>query len=120
LFYRRGRRGDSLAPIWLAILPPLALLGTTSWLWAVVRDGHDPNAREQPGLDRFTEQNLELGKRVPGFQYPDQNGRITRLSDFPGRILIIAIWSPGEAESVNILAHLNAIHLAHRAQGIQP
>ena len=54
LYFRRQRRGGALAPLWLSLLPPLAMLGGASWFWAVIRDGHDPNGRSQPFLDAFT------------------------------------------------------------------
>lgn len=118
-FYRRSRRGSARPAVWVRIgAPTLALLA--AWLfWVVIRDGHDPEARLNPLMERMTDQDTFVGHRTAGFLLPDQNGRLTKLSDFDGDILVIALWSPRDPDSVLLLDRLNEIQSALGNRGVQ-
>jgi len=120
LFYRRKRRGAVPAALWVRLGAPLSLLLGVYALWSVMRDGHDPLVRTQPALEKMAEQDIVTGNRTPGFLLPDQYGRPIRLSDFQGKILVIALWSPRESDSPLLLARLNEIQAKYGAQGVQP
>jgi peroxiredoxin len=72
-----------------------------------------------PILERMAEQDVSLGRRAAGFTLPDQNGRLTGLSDFEGKILVIALWSPREPDSVFLLDRLNEIQARYGGAGVQ-
>lgn len=119
-FYRRQRRGATPVALWVPICAPLSLLLGGCTLWTVVRDGHDPTLRMHPFMERMAVQDMVEGERAPGILLPDQNGRLVQLSDFPDKILLVALWSPSDPESATLLAHLNDLHARYGAQGVQP
>lgn len=119
-FYRRKWRGDTKTPAILRLMAPtLLVLGLWS-LWAVVRDGHDPMARQSKALERMELQSIVPGELAPGFLLPDQYGKPTGLSHFPSKILIIALWSPQDPDSTFLLARLEEVVKKYGAQGVQP
>jgi peroxiredoxin len=118
--YRRSRRGAVPAAVWVRV-GALAGLLLTGWLfWRVIRDGHDPQARLNPTLERMAEQDTSVGQKAPGFLLPDQNGRIVGLSDYTGKILVIGVWSPREPDAVLMLDRLEDLRKRFAAQGVQP
>lgn len=119
-FSRRRMRGDRPASLWLRLASPITFLFGAWVLWTVVRDGNDPMAIENPGLSRMSNQNMVEYERAPGFLLPDQNGKLTRLSQFPGKILIVALWSPKDPDSTLLLQRLNDLHHKFGAQGVLP
>jgi hypothetical protein len=118
--HRRSRRGGVPAAAWVRFGAPVCLF-LSGWLfWMVIRDGHDPQIRRHPILERMSEQDASMGNRAPGFLLPDQNGRLIGLSDFPGKILVVALFTPREPESVLLLNRLAEIQAQFGAQGVQP
>lgn len=118
--YRRRRRGATPAARWVRLGAP-AFLATAMLLFrAVILNGHDPQARTQLVLDRMADQNREEMERAPGFDLPDQIGRVTGLSDYPGRIMVIALFSPQDTDSALLLDRLAAVQQRYGAQGVQP
>ena len=119
-FCRRRLRGATKAALPVRILSPLALLLGFWLLWTTVRDGHDPMTRQNPNLERVSTQNMTEGALTPGFLFPNQEGKPTSLSQFPGKILLIALWSPRDPDSTLLLAHLEAFHAKYGARGVLP
>jgi len=119
-FSRRSLRGESKAALSVRIAAPVSLLLGVWLLWATIRGGHDPLAIQNPALERMSYQTILQGQLTPGFLLPDQNGKPTRLSQFPGRILLIALWSPREADSTLMLSRLDAISRQYGASGVTP
>jgi hypothetical protein len=119
-FSRRRMRGEAQAALWARLTPPLALLGGFALLWNVVRNGHDPMAFESQAMVRMSVQDVVLGELTPGFLLPDQDGKPTSLSQFPDRILLIALWSPHDPDSTQLLAHLDAVYHRYGARGVLP
>ncbi len=119
-FYRKKWRGESKVPIAIRLLAPALLIGAAWSMWAVVRDGHDPMARQSKALDRMESQSIQENALAPGFLLPDQNGKPTGLSHFPGKILIIALWSPQDPDSTFLLSKLEEVSKKYGAQGVQP
>lgn len=118
--YRRKRRGATPPALYTRLGAPLGLLVAVWLAWTVIRDSHDPQLRRHAIMENIGEQDATVGQRAPGFILPDQNGRPTGLSDFSGKILVIALVSPREPESIFLLNRLNEIHAKHGAQGVQP
>jgi hypothetical protein len=119
-FSRRRLRGKTPAALWVRALSPVALLLGGWLLWNVIRNGHDPSAIENPNLERVALQTINEGERTPGFLLPDQYGRQTSLSQFPGRILLVALWSPRDPDSTLLLARLEALQQRYGKQNVQP
>jgi hypothetical protein len=119
-FHRRRRRGASPVALWLRAAIPSTLALCLWSFWVILRDGHDPQVRLNLSLEQMTMQNMEMEARAPGFLLPDQNGRLTSLSDFPDRILLIALWSPQDADSTVLLARLQEIYRRYGARGLLP
>jgi hypothetical protein len=119
-FRNRRLRGNRPAALWARALPPAALLLGSWLLWNVIRTGHDPSAISNPNLERIGYQTINEGERTPGFLLPDQSGRQTSLSQFPGRILLVALWSPRDPDSTLLLARLEAIQQQYGKQNVQP
>jgi len=119
-FYRRSRRGSTRPATWVRVGMPLFGL-LAAWLfWTVVRDGHDPEAWLNPSLERMAEQDSDVGRRAAGFLLPDQNGKLTALSDFPGSVFVIALWSPHDPDSTLLLDRLNDLQQTYASRGVQP
>ena len=119
-FSRRKQRGDQLAALWVRIVAPAALVCGAWSLWIAIRDGHDPMALRNHALERMSEQNIVVGNLTPGFLLPDQNGKPIALSQFPGRILVIALWSPRDQDSTVMLSRLDATYRRYRDRGVLP
>jgi ABC-type transport system involved in multi-copper enzyme maturation permease subunit len=119
-FYRTGRRGKTRVA-WYA--PALTILGlglAIANLKVQLAHTHDPLSGEQPALDLMEAQNIVPDNPAPGFLLPDQYGRPTQLSAFAGRILVIALWSPADPDTVAVLDRLQQIARRYGAQGVQP
>lgn len=119
-FYRKKWRGESKAPLSIRLLAPAFLALGLGALWVAVRDGHDPMARRSAALERVEEQSITMNELAPGFLLPDQRGKSTGLARFPGKILIIALWSPQDPDTAFLLAKLEEAHKKYGAQGVQP
>jgi hypothetical protein len=119
-FYRRSRRGATPPALWVRVSVPLFVLLSAWQFWHVVQDGHDPDAHVNPVLERMGEQDTGVGRVAAGFLLPDQNGRPLGLSDFSGKILVIALWSPHDPDSILLLERLNDIQAKYGARGVQP
>ena len=118
-FHRKGRRGSAARPVWLTAASASLLLLPAWGLYRVAIHSHDPQIRMNPLVLRMAAQHAEIGKRAPGFSFPDQNGRSTSLSDFPGKIMVLAIVTPEGAESASSLAQLESIQRKYGGQGVQ-
>ncbi len=118
--YRPRRRGGRSVSAVVRISLPLALVLAGYAVWFNVREGHDPQMRLQPGLERLSEQTLIMGRRAPGFLLPGQEGKSDTLEQLPDRILIIALWNARDTESVFLLARLRELYEKYGASGVQP
>ncbi len=63
--------------------------------------------KEAPGMEGEAEnQGLPVGEKAPDFSLPDANGKPFRLSDFQGRIVILAFypldWSPACSDQLSL------------------
>ncbi len=74
----------------------------------------------QPGMELLSEQTVTVGMRAPGFLLPGQDGKPVSLSQFPGRIMIVALWNARDSESVFLLARLREIKEKYGSRGAQP
>jgi len=119
-FYRKSRRGNRLPAVWVSYGVPVFALIAAWQFWTVIRNGHDPEVWLNPAMERMGDQDAAVGLRAAGFLLPDQNGKLTGLSDFNGKILVIALWSPRDPDSVMLLDRLNEIQARFASQGVQP
>lgn len=118
--YQRHRRGLSQPALWIRIGAPACLIVSGLLFWNGIQNSHDPQTHINPILERMGEQDTDKGIRAPGFLLPDQNGKLTGLSDYKGKILVIALWSPHDPDSVLILDRLNDLQAKYGARGVQP
>ncbi|HLJ57259.1 MAG TPA: hypothetical protein VKT77_19640 [Chthonomonadaceae bacterium] len=119
-FYRRARRGSRPASPWVRAGAPLFALLAAWQFWLVIMTGHDPDVHENQGMIRMTEQDTTEGGRAAGFMLPDQRGKLTGLAQFDGKILVIALWSPRDPDSVLLLDRLNDVAAKLGPAGVQP
>jgi len=119
-FYRRARRGSAPVAVWVRAGIPIFIIATAWQFWSVIRDGHDPEARLNPVMDKMGEQDTTVGRRAAGFTLPDQNGKLTGLGEYEGKILLIALWSPRDPDSVLLLDRLNDVVAQYGKSGVQP
>jgi peroxiredoxin len=119
-FHRRALRGPVPVSLVIRLGTPLAL-GVSIWfLGTTFRNGHDSMALKNPDLERIGVQTIREGDLAPGFLYADQYGKPTRLSLFPGKILLLTLFSPRDPDSAQLLARLEAVHKEFGAQGVLP
>jgi peroxiredoxin len=119
LFHRRQRRGKARAALWAVCLTPAAFALSVVALVHTVNTGHEPPIRVEPALEMMGSQNAVLGERAPGFRLPAAAGRMTSLADYPGRVLVIALWSPTDPYSIVLLDHLEEIQGKYGSRGVQ-
>ena len=119
LLHRRARRGRVKAPAWLGFGSLLLLVMPLGGLWTVARDSHDPIMQMKPHFMRMAAQHVRVGQRAPGFTLPDQSGRFRKLSEFEGRIIVLAIVSPDISESAEVLDRLELIQRSYGQRGVQ-
>jgi ABC-type transport system involved in multi-copper enzyme maturation permease subunit len=119
-FYRKQRRGGLPASVPARILAFASLALCAFSFWAVINNGHDPQAKMQPALELMSTQDIRDNERVPGFMLPDQNGKLVSPVDYSGKILIIGLWTPDDQESAAMLSLLNDLHAKYGARGVQP
>ena len=118
-FHRSGRRGAGRAPAWLGWSATALIFLPIYMLYRVAVSSHDPMIKMNPLLVRMAGQHAELGKRAPGFTLPDKSGRLVSLSDFPGKIIVLAVVNPDDAESARCLTLLESVQQEFGAQGVQ-
>ncbi len=119
-FYRRQRRGRAPVALWAVLTPPAALGLSIVALRYTIQTGHDPMTRMEPALELMSSQNATLGLPTPGFRLPDESGHLVSLADYPGRVFVIALFSPADSESANILDRLEEMNKKYGARGVQP
>ena len=118
--YGRSRRGSARPAAWARMGAPILALVAAWQFWAVINGGHDPDVHLNPAMDRMGAQDVAIGTRAAGFTLPDQHGRLTGLSDYDGQILVIALWSPQDPDSVLLLDKLNDVQARFASAGVQP
>ncbi len=117
--YARKRRGSAPVPVWIPTVGIL-LLGLTVWQFDVMwRGEYEPKTNDVPILSEMQTQDSSIGRQVSGFLLPDQYGKQIGISQYTGRILVVALWSPGDPDSCQLLAHLNAIQHSSGGKGVQ-
>jgi hypothetical protein len=119
-FTRRRQRGERLAAPAVRILAPVAMLIGAFMMLKTIRTGHDVLAVQNPAMERMSLQNIVEGQLTPGLLLPDQHGKGTSLSQFGGKILLIALWSPEDPDSPALLDRIAAAYKQFGAQGVQP
>lgn len=61
----------------------------------------------------------KVGEKAPDFALPDQNGKIHRLSDYKGKILLLAFYPADFTKGCTLEAHINTEHQNdYKAAGI--
>lgn len=119
-FHRFRRRGGHPPAAWVWILTPLSLLLGASMMWRGVHTEYDPLYHTDPALDTMMSQNAVMGELAPGFRLPGASGHLESLADYPGRILLITLWSPADSESTIVLDRLEQIWKKYGSRGVQP
>lgn len=118
-FYAYKRRGNAPAPVWIATAG-IVLFGLTLWqFFEVVNGEYDPRMHDVPALSLMQTQDSAAGLRAAGYLLPDQYGSQVGIGQYTGRILVVALWSPNDPDSAQLLAHLNSIQDKNRNSGVQ-
>jgi len=118
--HRRGRRGSAPPQVWCRAAWPVGLISALILARGIVLYGHDPLMLESPVMAEISRQDAVMHKRSPGFLLPDQNGRLTALSDTPGKVFVIALVDPRSDEGVLMLDRLRDLHERYGGQGVLP
>ena len=119
LLYQRSRRGISKPPLWIQWGGPVCFLVAIFLFYGAIRNGHDRDSFVNPALELMGQQDTWIGSEAPGMTLPDQNHKLIGLSDFPGKIMVIALWSPEDSDSAELLAHLQSVQEKYGASGVQ-
>src|SRR5690242_2948606 len=82
--------------------------------------GNDHQGIRHHVLDQITKQEADLGTNATGFLLLDQHANGLGLTDFEGKILVIALWSPHDPDSVLLLDKLNQMQATYGSRGVQP
>lgn len=120
LFWERFRRGELRRPAGsLAVV--LGLLALTA---AGATHAYQVNPRPDnkvPSIwDQISNQNLAEGRRIPGFWLPDGKGGLVRTSDYPGKVLVVYLFTGSDPDAGRALAALAAVGRELKDQGVQP
>ncbi len=60
---------------------------------------------------------LDIGKAAPSFELSDLSGKIVKLSDYRGKIVLLNFWSTLCAPCTAEMPSLNSLHLALKDKG---
>lgn len=119
-WYLPRRRGSARPALWCIVL---ALVGSTwgaAWLYRIWSTDHDPNAHPDRLMEMVTRQYAAPGGKAPGFLLTDANGKQGGLADYPGKVLVVALWSPASGETGKMFEKLGALHRKYAASGVLP
>lgn len=119
-FGRRSLRGDRPASTAVRVLVPVSLAVACIAFGKELKAGHDPMVREDPRLLRFAAQTIAMQKRTPGFLLPGPQGNTVDLTRNQGKILVISLFSPQDADSGVLLAELERVRKQYGDRGVQP
>ena len=112
-------RGSAPPPL-LAVPGALLSLSAAILLFSgIAKNGHDPHVRLNPSLELMAAQDTQAGTTAAGFLLPDQVGNPTSLSDYAGKVLVVALLSPHDVDTGSMLASLNALQKKYGARGVQ-
>lgn len=106
-----GRRLRSEAGPSRAMAAAFAVLFAATILAVAVswRSGEDALVNPDPVLAAVASQTVAQDGRAPGFWLRDSDGDLVGLSDFEGRVVVVAFWGPASAASAETLPLLNTL-----------
>ncbi len=117
--YNRRRRGNDRISPWISSMTVVAI-SFTIWQFAnSIITGHDSHTHLNPQLSLMQSQDTDIGLRAAGYTLPDQNGFNANLSRYSGNIMVIALWSPDDPDSAELLQHLKALQISNADKGVQ-
>lgn len=119
-FSRRSLRGDQPTSTAVRAAVPVSLAVACVLIGTELRAGHDPMVREDPRLLRFGAQTIAMQKRTPGFLLPGPGGKMVDLTRHEGKILVVSLFTPQDADSGVLLAELERIRKQYGDRGVQP
>ena len=80
---------------------------------------YDPRINDIPVLSLMQTQDSSVGLRAAGFLLPDQYGKQVGIAQYTGSILVVALWSPQDPDSAQLLSHLNSVQDKYKHSGVQ-
>jgi hypothetical protein len=119
-FSRKSLRGDRPAAIPIRMAVPIAAAAAVLSFANLLRTGHDPMVHEDQGLVRMSQQTVAAGTRAPGFLLPGNDNRAVSLSERYGKVLVVALFSPSDADSGILLTELERVRKEYGAKGVEP
>lgn len=116
----RFRRGELRAPA-LAIIIFL-LLGFVTGRAALSARASEPQRLAEQSLvwKGIAAQDMQPGRRAPGFWLPDGRGGTIRTRDYAGRIQLIYLFSGQDLPALHTLRMLDGIAREYGSRGVQP
>lgn len=119
-FHRLRRRGRQPLAAWVRPLTLGSLVLCGVFVWHSLVTEFDPPMHTDPALEMMAMQTAPVGELAPGFRLPNTTGGLSSLADYPGRILVIGLWSPEDSESTIILDRLEDVWRKYGSRGVQP
>jgi len=120
LFWERYRRGELRRPAGSAALVLGLLALTAAGATHAYQVNPRPDKKEPTIWEQIGHQTLAEGRRVPGFWLPDGKGGLVRTADYPGKVLVIYLFSGSDPDAGRALAALASVGREFKGQGVQP
>jgi peroxiredoxin len=118
--FRRGelrRAADFAVP--LVLIPVFGLLTGLSGVRAYEATP-EVRVRLNPLWESIRMQDIQTGRRMPGFWLPDGHGGTVRTAPYRGKILLTYFFAGHDMEASSTLPALDAIAAQYGKRGVQP
>lgn len=75
--------------------------------------------KKELAAQKLAEERLSAGNPAPDFTLPDENGKAVSLSDFRGKTVLLAFWSPRESTTPNNIEMLKTMYDDYKKSGFE-
>lgn len=117
LLVERNRRGELRRPAVPAVVASVLFLGTAAaGARAVARQSPPDTLVLQEGM---AQQVLQEHQPLPGFWLPNGRKGWVKTSDYPGKVLMVYLFAPGDLRAAQTLDALDGVQRQYGPSGIQ-